>query len=429
MQIYVKSNRKDYGPYSLEQLRELVEDDTFLLHDSASVDNSGEWTIIKKVPGFKTKKESSAGTVAGPRPTCPYCRGEISPSEHLSCSTCKSPHHEECWQENGGCTVYGCSEAPADEAPIRIGSADLGPREQEETTFRENISVPRSSPPPPQARLPQAGGGSEKTVPWKGIGIAVALLAVAVVILWPPARDGENETRHAVPVEEPLLPVPGELSSVTTIPEGAMIFRNGDFIGRSPLYSVEVPAETILTLTARLDGYREKKELIKLEAGGSGSVDFGNLVEKSGSLLVKLRPDLVLEAETKVFIDDKDFTAMATRHPRSRFFSYGWFDLEEVSVNSRAIKVSHPNYRSWTSDISVREEESITVEAVLDPLPGELIIYVKPESTTIFLNGDNKGKVGKGPRVLSDVAAEEKLDATARLDVYLEQIQIIKMEA
>ena len=51
MEIYVKRNREDFGPYSLEQLRELVEDGTFLPHDSAAVGESGEWTLIKKVPG------------------------------------------------------------------------------------------------------------------------------------------------------------------------------------------------------------------------------------------------------------------------------------------------------------------------------------------------------------------------------------------
>lgn len=26
----------------------------------------------------------------------------------VQCSQCGVPHHEECWKENGGCTVYGC---------------------------------------------------------------------------------------------------------------------------------------------------------------------------------------------------------------------------------------------------------------------------------------------------------------------------------
>lgn len=40
---------------------------------------------------------------------CPYCQGRIDSGEQLvQCSQCGVPHHEECWKENGGCTVYGC---------------------------------------------------------------------------------------------------------------------------------------------------------------------------------------------------------------------------------------------------------------------------------------------------------------------------------
>jgi len=40
---------------------------------------------------------------------CPYCQGKILAEEAVvHCSQCGVPHHEECWKENGGCTVYGC---------------------------------------------------------------------------------------------------------------------------------------------------------------------------------------------------------------------------------------------------------------------------------------------------------------------------------
>jgi hypothetical protein len=40
---------------------------------------------------------------------CPYCQGKIESEEQVvQCSQCGIPHHEECWKENGGCTVYGC---------------------------------------------------------------------------------------------------------------------------------------------------------------------------------------------------------------------------------------------------------------------------------------------------------------------------------
>jgi hypothetical protein len=41
--------------------------------------------------------------------TCPYCQFPIKQgSEVLECANCKIPHHEDCWEENGGCTTFGC---------------------------------------------------------------------------------------------------------------------------------------------------------------------------------------------------------------------------------------------------------------------------------------------------------------------------------
>ena len=40
---------------------------------------------------------------------CPYCQDKIESGDTMvQCSQCGVPHHKECWEENGGCTVYGC---------------------------------------------------------------------------------------------------------------------------------------------------------------------------------------------------------------------------------------------------------------------------------------------------------------------------------
>ena len=45
--------------------------------------------------------------------TCPYCQSGFLPHEDvLVCRACEIPHHRECWQENGGCTTYGCENGP-----------------------------------------------------------------------------------------------------------------------------------------------------------------------------------------------------------------------------------------------------------------------------------------------------------------------------
>ena len=58
---------------------------------------------------------------------CPYCQTNIkSDKEARNCETCHAPHHKECWEENKGCTTYGCRENPATKKTIRETSVDVG---------------------------------------------------------------------------------------------------------------------------------------------------------------------------------------------------------------------------------------------------------------------------------------------------------------
>lgn len=58
---------------------------------------------------------------------CPYCRTEIEPepAQAVHCPGCGTPHHTDCFKENEGCTIFGCSAAPPAEPKLSIGSPDL----------------------------------------------------------------------------------------------------------------------------------------------------------------------------------------------------------------------------------------------------------------------------------------------------------------
>lgn len=56
---------------------------------------------------------------------CPYCRTQAESPKR--CQSCGTPHHHECWNQNGGCTVYGCSGAPSEEPRIVITGESLAP--------------------------------------------------------------------------------------------------------------------------------------------------------------------------------------------------------------------------------------------------------------------------------------------------------------
>jgi hypothetical protein len=60
-------------------------------------------------------------------PICPYCRTEVGETEgeRKDCPGCGTPHHVDCYAENGGCTVFGCANAPSDEAKVTVTATDM----------------------------------------------------------------------------------------------------------------------------------------------------------------------------------------------------------------------------------------------------------------------------------------------------------------
>jgi len=57
---------------------------------------------------------------------CPYCRGPLLAEEPVNaCEGCFTRHHTDCFEENGGCTIFGCVKAPLDEPKMTISGPDL----------------------------------------------------------------------------------------------------------------------------------------------------------------------------------------------------------------------------------------------------------------------------------------------------------------
>lgn len=101
---------------------------------------------------------------------CPYCRAPIAlqnahedapqdghedpaestPQEALTtCAGCGTLHHADCYSENGGCTIFGCSCAPAEEPKLSVSGPDL---QAVETSAPAPPAEPirNSTPPPPR---------------------------------------------------------------------------------------------------------------------------------------------------------------------------------------------------------------------------------------------------------------------------------------
>lgn len=83
-------------------------------------------------------------------PVCPYCRTEVGDAEgeRKDCPGCGTPHHADCFAENGGCTVFGCSAAPADEAKVTVTATDM----------MGNVVVRQATPPTPRPGISLGAG-------------------------------------------------------------------------------------------------------------------------------------------------------------------------------------------------------------------------------------------------------------------------------
>jgi len=81
---------------------------------------------------------------------CPYCRAAVDSNDAngLFCSGCGTPHHVDCFEENGGCTVFGCSSAPSDEPKLQLSPEELSAAAGVRTAA-PGVTGRRPAPPPP----------------------------------------------------------------------------------------------------------------------------------------------------------------------------------------------------------------------------------------------------------------------------------------
>ncbi|MBK8981887.1 MAG: DUF4440 domain-containing protein [Ignavibacteria bacterium] len=72
---------------------------------------------------------------------CPYCQSRLKKGADITvCSACGVPHHRECWDENSGCTSYGCRNNPLTERNHDPYTEDVGNLTVE--SIRQSLVIP-----------------------------------------------------------------------------------------------------------------------------------------------------------------------------------------------------------------------------------------------------------------------------------------------
>jgi TM2 domain-containing membrane protein YozV len=104
---------------------------------------------------------------------CPYCNCAIDEAQESvqACAACGTRHHAECWQDNNGCTVYGCTAAPPDEPKLTVQTTDFARPAVQPTPMFMGQPVPQpvtanyAPPPPPPRPVPPPPPASTSYAP------------------------------------------------------------------------------------------------------------------------------------------------------------------------------------------------------------------------------------------------------------------------
>lgn len=129
----------------------------------------------------KTKPSASAPGNVGM--ACPYCRFPVKTGTLTAvCPACEAVHHTECWAENAGCAVVGCSGGPTGEPHQPAAQPDAA-----SPPSIVGSSPPPLAPPPPRSRAPRRRSRSGMLAA-TAIGTVIVAIAALVVADGPATR-------------------------------------------------------------------------------------------------------------------------------------------------------------------------------------------------------------------------------------------------
>lgn len=130
-------------------------------------------------------------------PTCPYCRTAFAAgASKVACRACGTPHHIDCWRENGGCTTYGCARAPQ-RGPGGLPTTSVDNRVVREARQERRRAARAQGPLAPSQLLSRVQNSADAALTYAALGWLIPIIpsivavALAVEALTTMAREGE----------------------------------------------------------------------------------------------------------------------------------------------------------------------------------------------------------------------------------------------
>ena len=114
-------------------------------------------------------------------PLCPYCQTPLGAAETLvACPQCQATHHPDCYRENGGCAVPGCTGRPS--------TTPRAPQVTEPISARQSMPTrvvvdQHSLPPVPEHQPSDNRGASRARLTDTEMILIIATLILAIVVV------------------------------------------------------------------------------------------------------------------------------------------------------------------------------------------------------------------------------------------------------
>ncbi|QSZ66965.1 DUF3344 domain-containing protein [Methanofollis aquaemaris] len=182
-------------------------------------------------------------------------------------------------------------------------------------------------------------------------------------------------------------PVPTGCIAVTSTPEGATIFLDGEDTGLvTPATLEEIPVgEHVVTL--KRDDYADASATVTVVEDETATVDL-TLTTLTSSLAVTSTPD-----GASIFIDGAD-TGETTDTT-----------LEGIAVGDHTVTLKMEGYREAATDVTIMENETAIAHLDLEEAVGCIAVTSTPEGATIFLDDVDTGETTDA--LLEDIAIGE----------------------
>ena len=135
---------------------------------------------------------------------CPYCRGPLLAEEPVNaCEGCFTRHHTDCFEENGGCIIFGCVKVSLDEPKMTISGPDLvsAARALPGTTgVAAAVQAAVAPPPPPGVDPPPPVDRSEQSL--ENLRRVYSNVVPSMFSIYGPENDAAGvETAPEIPTE------------------------------------------------------------------------------------------------------------------------------------------------------------------------------------------------------------------------------------